>query len=65
VNEIPDLERVAAAARDMLQMEARAEEWLSEPNLRLGGKSPRDMAQTSEGAQEVLALIGRIQHGVY
>lgn len=38
--------------------------WLSTPKLALGGESPLDYARVDVGAQEVVDLIGRIEHGI-
>lgn len=62
---IARLARVYDAALDMLRNPQRATEWMMEPNMRLGGNSPVEVAGTELGAAEVEALIGRIQHGVY
>lgn len=42
----------------------KARRWLSTPKVALGGESPLDYARVEVGAQEVLDLIGRIEHGV-
>ena len=43
---------------------ARAERWLNNPNFGLGRISPLEYARTEAGAQEVRALIGRIEDGI-
>ena len=42
-----------------------AREWLSTPQIRLGGEVPLDYAKTEVGAREVEALLWRIDHSVY
>lgn len=42
----------------------KARHWLSTPKVALGGESPLDYASVDVGAQEVVDLIGRIEHGV-
>jgi putative toxin-antitoxin system antitoxin component (TIGR02293 family) len=42
-----------------------AKRWLSAPKKALGGKTPFDLARTEIGGQEVEALIGRLEHGVF
>ena len=42
----------------------KARHWLSTPKVALGGETPLDYARVEVGAQEVLDLIGRIEHGV-
>lgn len=39
--------------------------WLLNPVRGLGGKRPADMISTSAGAEAVLDLIGRLEHGVF
>lgn len=43
---------------------ASARSWLGRPQTALGGQSPLRFAMTDIGAQEVDALIGRLEHGV-
>lgn len=42
----------------------KAAHWFKSPKRALGGATPIDYAETDPGAQEVRALIGRLQHGV-
>jgi putative toxin-antitoxin system antitoxin component (TIGR02293 family) len=39
--------------------------WLREQQIGLGGAVPIDLAQTTQGYQEVEKLLTRIDHGVY
>lgn len=43
---------------------ARADHWLNSPAIGLGGESPISAIQTSTGANDVLSLISKIEHGV-
>lgn len=43
---------------------AKARHWLSTPKVALGGESPLDYSSVDVGAQEVVDLIGRIEHGI-
>ena len=44
----------------------RALLWLSETNAALDGEKPADIAAAAEaGLQRVLAILGRIDYGVY
>jgi len=52
------------AASEMLRSKDSGLNWMSRPNLRLGGRPPYELCETEEGMQEVLDLIGRLQHGV-
>ena len=42
----------------------RARRWLSTPKVALGGETPLAYSRVDVGAQEVVDLIGRIEHGV-
>jgi len=59
------LARVAAAAEDVLGAQDNAGRWLQKPNRALGGVVPLDLLDTDLGAEEVVAILGRIAHGVY
>jgi len=39
--------------------------WLDRPNRALAGATPRSLLSTPEGREQVLTLLGRIEHGVY
>ena len=41
-----------------------AVEWLTHPNPALAGETPLERADTAVGADEVIALIGRMEHGI-
>jgi len=57
--------RVAAVAEDVLETKDNAGRWLQEPNRALGGVAPLELLDTDLGAEEVIAILGRIEHGVY
>ncbi|WP_456490027.1 antitoxin Xre/MbcA/ParS toxin-binding domain-containing protein [Marinobacter nauticus] len=42
----------------------RAELWLSTPLLAIGNKIPTHYMDTPERAQQLLDIIGRLEHGV-
>ncbi|MBW1801385.1 MAG: DUF2384 domain-containing protein [Deltaproteobacteria bacterium] len=42
-----------------------ARKWFKDPVRALGGKTPLEFADTELGAQEVEALLGRIEHGIF
>ncbi|WP_233266249.1 type II RES/Xre toxin-antitoxin system antitoxin [Cobetia sp. L2A1] len=44
---------------------AKAKEWLLSPVRGLGGRRPVEMVATTAGAEAVLDLIGRLEHGVF
>ena len=41
----------------------RFRRWLIKPNFALGGLSPESLLNTSEGLQEVLNVLHRIEYG--
>lgn len=45
--------------------ETHAAKWFKDPARGLGDKTPLAMADTELGAQEVYALLVRIEHGVF
>lgn len=59
------LARVFDMAVDVLGNPKKAEGWLKKPARGLGGKIPLEYADTELGAHEVIALLGRIDHGVF
>jgi len=58
------LARIYCIARDVLEDEASAREWLGKPQAGLGGKTPLDLMRTEAGAREVEDLLWRIEYGV-
>lgn len=52
-------------AVDVLESQAAAVEWLSAPLPPLGGASPLEVARDGPGATRALAVLGRIEHGVF
>ena len=41
-----------------------AYEWLGHPSAALDGKTPLERAESAAGVQDVLDLIGRLEHGI-
>lgn len=58
------LAKLAEAAEAYFEDKAAARRWLAHPKVALGGKSPLAFGRTAEGAAYVLALLGRMAHGV-
>ena len=59
------LARVISAARELFNGDSeRMANWLNKPAKGLGGKKPADLLSTPAGAEAVLTLIGRLEHGV-
>ena len=42
----------------------RALDWLKHPNPALAGETPLERADTATGAEDVIDLIGRLEHGI-
>jgi putative toxin-antitoxin system antitoxin component (TIGR02293 family) len=59
------LASVAARASDVLGDVAAMRRWLRGPNRALGGQTPLSLLDTEQGAQVVLDVLGRLEHGVY
>jgi len=58
--------RLLAKAIELFQGDAgSAREWLSSPQLALGGGVPLNVAKTELGAREVENVLGRLAHGVF
>lgn len=58
--------RVFGSALELFEADVEAaREWLSSPQMALGGSVPFDMARSEIGAREVESLIGRLEHGVF
>jgi len=51
-------------AKEVLEDDKMALEWLHKPQFGLGGRVPLEMLQTEAGAREVEDLLGRIEYGV-
>ena len=58
------LAKLAEAAEDYFGEQAAARRWLTHPKVALGGRSPLAFGRTAEGTAYVLALLGRMAHGV-
>lgn len=56
---------VYARALDVHESAVAAQEWLRAPLAALGGASPLAVAKDDPGVQRVLALLGRMEHGVF
>jgi putative toxin-antitoxin system antitoxin component (TIGR02293 family) len=58
------LAKIEAEAIETFGDEATAIDWLKSPNRALGDK-PLSLLDTEAGADQVLRVLGRIEHGVY
>jgi putative toxin-antitoxin system antitoxin component (TIGR02293 family) len=59
------LARVAVRAEQVLGSAEEMRRWLRAPNRGLGNLSPVSMLDTDLGADAVLAVLGRLEHGVF
>lgn len=59
------LARVAARAEEVLGGRAAALRWIRKPNRALGEVPPFELLDTDLGLDAVLAVLGRIEHGVF
>jgi hypothetical protein len=58
-------ESVRCRALEVFGAEASAAEWLTTRIVALGGHTPVDTLMRANGEEEVLAILGRIEHGVF
>jgi putative toxin-antitoxin system antitoxin component (TIGR02293 family) len=56
--------RLFSQAVETMESKEAARQWLSSPQIGLGGATPLDYAETEAGAREVANLLGRIEYGV-
>jgi putative toxin-antitoxin system antitoxin component (TIGR02293 family) len=59
------LARIAAEAARVLGSEDKAARWLHARNRALGNQTPLSLLDTEIGAQQVEAVLGRVEHGVF
>jgi putative toxin-antitoxin system antitoxin component (TIGR02293 family) len=59
------LARVAAQAQDVFESADTATSWLKRPNRGLNGHAPLELLDTDAGTEQVVALLDRIEYGVY
>ena len=57
--------RLLEKATQVLGKPPLAVQWLKRPRLQLRGICPLELADTELGAEEVMNLLGRIEHGVF
>lgn len=56
--------KVLARAAEVLGSQERASSWMKSQHVALGNQAPLHLLDTEIGEDEVLALLGRIEHGV-
>ncbi|MDH5527306.1 MAG: DUF2384 domain-containing protein [Nitrospirota bacterium] len=57
--------RIMAHARETFGDIDKASRWLRRANRQLSGKSPLEVLVTDWGAEQVDAILGRLEHGVF
>jgi putative toxin-antitoxin system antitoxin component (TIGR02293 family) len=57
--------RIATRAQDVLGSEEKARLWLHRPNRALGNVPPLTLLATDAGIEQIEAVLGRLEHGVY
>ena len=57
--------RLRDRAAAVLEEDQRANRWLKTPLRALNGCTPLEYAESELGAQEVMNLLGRLEHGVF
>ena len=60
-----NLARAIEAAEDYFEDKPLAHAWLRTPHPEFGGVAPLGYAATLEGAQQVLTVLARAEHGIY
>lgn len=56
--------RVVSKTFDFFDEPEAARAWLQAPEMALGGETPLSLLDTELGAQEILRLLGQLEHGV-
>jgi putative toxin-antitoxin system antitoxin component (TIGR02293 family) len=59
------LAHAVARATDVLGSRDKGVRWLRKPNRALGGEAPFNLLDTEIGEEQVLAVLDRIEHGVF
>lgn len=58
------LAHIFSFAKEVLEGEKPALDWLHHPQVGLGGRIPLDLIRTEAGSREVEDLLGRMEYGV-
>jgi putative toxin-antitoxin system antitoxin component (TIGR02293 family) len=59
------LTQVFEMAAAVFGSDEKGRRWLKKPARGLGGRTPLEYADTYIGANEVIKLLGRIDHGIF
>jgi putative toxin-antitoxin system antitoxin component (TIGR02293 family) len=58
------LAELYAKGKEIFQSFENFNEWLNRPSIDLGGHKPMEMIQTRKGIDDILHVLGRIEHGI-
>lgn len=59
------LARLTASAVEVMEDEREGYQWMTEPADAFGGRRPIDLVATDTGAEQVRALLLRMEHSIY
>ena len=60
-----NLQKLVSRTQEVFEDKEVAVQWLESPNPILNNKKPIDLATTDAGLNEVLQLLGRLEHGIF
>jgi len=63
--QILQIAEVFSRGNDVFESSENFQNWMNSENMSLGGKKPIDLLPSRYGAQMILDVIGRIEHGVF
>ena len=58
------LAEVYAKGKELFDSFDHFNEWLDRPSIDLGGEKPIDLIQSQAGLNQLLTLLGRLEHGI-
>lgn len=58
------LAELFSKGREIFNTQEGLTEWLNSPSIDLDGKKPIDQIYTRKGVEELITLLGRIEHGI-
>jgi len=59
-----DVHNVKDRVVEALGCPVKAADWLKKPNRALAGRTPEQLVKHKSGRKRVLAVLGRIEHGI-
>ena len=58
------LAEVYAKGKELFDSFGHFNEWLNRPSIDLGGEKPIDLVQSRKGVDQLLTLLGQLEHGI-